>query len=221
MVSLRDRISITALQLRSAQVETDLWQRPAKEQPLVLSLAIETDVSEEATSDALLGGSLNYGTVTKAIEKCVRDLTDPNLALEVVADRIAKVVLFNAHAPNVRLELARPRALLSAESVGVEIYRTRDDYQQVPHGYELDPASPNPSGDKLFVRALRKSIVIGVNACERVDEQEVIVDLEFGADEMIGPYTGGVRVGWTGWRQVVKRVESVRAPLAAQDDAQR
>ncbi|KAL8278644.1 hypothetical protein RQP46_008936 [Phenoliferia psychrophenolica] len=206
-----DTISISELQLRSSSLPTDLWQRAQKEQPLVLSLSISTSVASEASLDSLQSDSLNYGTVTKCIEAYVAQLSTDDLALEVLADQLAKVILFDANAPNVRLDLARPRALLSAQSVAVEIYRTRADYPLTQDGTtrQLDPASLNPAGDKLCVRQLRKSIIIGVNPCERVDEQEVLVDLEFGTDEMApGPYTGGVRQGWVAWRQTVKSVES-------------
>ena len=218
---MRDTISITALSLRSPDLEPDLWNRSAKSQPLLVSLSIETDVSSEATTDSLLGESLNYGTVTKAIEAALDSLrveafgktAEQGIALEELAELLAKVVIFHANAPNVQLELSRPRALLSAESVSVRIYRQREDYERGATAalsqYRLARKSSNWKQDRLAVNGLRRSIIIGVNPCERVDEQEVIVDLEFGSEDMQA-YNGSVRQGWRNWRGVVKSLESVR-----------
>ncbi|GAA5934261.1 hypothetical protein JCM1841_005418 [Sporobolomyces salmonicolor] len=232
---MRDLITVTDLQLRTPTLQRDLWQRPAKQQPLVCSLSIRTDVAAEADSDSLLSESLNYGTVTKAIEGHVAKLGAPEpaassdqeegLPLEVLAEDLAKVILFQANAPNVRLELSRPRALLTAESVGVTITRSRSDYipptspsssKPLASEYTLRPDTPALHSDFLFIRALRRLIIIGLNPGELVDEQEVIVDLEFGADEMNVRLANGARAGWTGWRKMVRQVEShlsTSAPL--------
>lgn len=211
---LRDRISIAALALQTPHLAPDLWLRADKQQPLLLDLEIDTDVADEASSDSLLGESLNYGTVTKAIEAFVQQLSpspaqNEGIQLEELAEDLARVVLFQANAPNVRLQLARPRALLTAESVAVHIYREKADYALVAGRYALNPASGHPQQDTLVVNALRRTIIIGVNPCERIDEQEVIVDLEFGAEQMSSPYTGAIRQGWKNWRTVVKSLESV------------
>ncbi|SGY79121.1 BQ5605_C008g05049 [Microbotryum silenes-dioicae] len=233
----RDLIQITSLALRTSSLEQDLWQRPSKAQPLFLSLWIHTDVQDEASTDSLLGSSLNYGTVTKAIEKAVAELAplppspsssdELNLdldsfgghPLEAIAELLAKVVLFRSNAPCVRLELIRPRALLTAESLGVDIFRTRADYTAPAdtdpsvsiEALTLDPSSPNLAHDKLFVRGLRRFIIIGINACERLEEQEVIVDLDFLANQEVFMVAhrlkNGARREWRAWRQVVKKVE--------------
>ncbi|GAA5994600.1 trifunctional dihydropteroate synthetase/dihydrohydroxymethylpterin pyrophosphokinase/dihydroneopterin aldolase FOL1 [Rhodotorula paludigena] len=227
----RDLIRVSDLELRSPSLERDLWQRANKQQPLVCSLEIRTSVQTEADADNLHTDSLNYGTVTKAVEKHVASLSSPSdegLPLEVLAEQLCRVVLFGASAPNVRLELRRPRALLTAESVGVVLSRSRADYTLAPtpptgssgqpksSEYTLRTDSPALKADTLFVRALRRQIIIGLNACERLDEQEVIVDLEFGADDMNTRLASGARAGWAGWRKTVKQIEqhlSTSGPL--------
>lgn len=224
----RDLITVTDLQLRTLALEPDHWQRPAKAQPLVVSLRIHTDVSEEAQSDALKDGkSLNYGSVTKAIEKAVKGLPEATaeraLALEQVAEHLAAVVIFDAYAPNITLEVVRPRALLSAQSIGVQVTRDRADYaeESTSARYQLSDPHTAAREDKLFVRELRRLIVIGLNACERLDEQEVICDFDFLAysgqsDQdsamIVPPWTAGQpRIAWREWRKVVKVLEQVRA----------
>lgn len=214
--SLPDLICITDLSLRTPALGVDLWQRSAKSQPLFLSLWIQTSVLAEASTDSLLSSSLNYGSVTKAIEAFVSQLApaadEDGLPLETLAERLAQVVLFQANAPNVRLELTRPRALLSAESIGVQVSRTTADYESEPDSrgiYSLKQASQALASDKFFVRQLRRSIIIGINPCEREDEQEVIVDLEFWNDDMMLRPWNGARLGWEEWRPVIKQLEAV------------
>lgn len=222
---MRDLITVSDLELRSSSLQVDHWQRPSKEQPLVCTLSIRTDVDSEAEHDDLLQDSLNYGTVTKEIEQFVAELdrTEQDLPLEFVAEEIAKVVLFRANAPNVHLSLRRPRALLTADCIGVSITRARSDYSQprrdsaslgsqprpLLSDYALLASSKNPLEDTFFVKGLRRYIIIGLNPCEREDEQEVIVDLDFYAEshEMIN----NARVAWSGWRGMVKQLENVSA----------
>lgn len=204
-------IAVTGLQLRTASLQPDLWLRPDKDQPLVCSLKVETTIHQEADADNLLAESLNYGSITKAIEAHVAQLPEgANLALQVVAERIARVVLFECHAPNVNLELERPRALLTAAAVGVSIHRTRDDYcdDRVSSSAQLKPTATNPNQDTLYIRQLERHIIIGLNPGERLDEQKVLVDLEFKHEPTTSDMTA--RPGWQGWRGAVKRVEQVR-----------
>jgi dihydroneopterin aldolase/2-amino-4-hydroxy-6-hydroxymethyldihydropteridine diphosphokinase/dihydropteroate synthase len=221
----RDIISITSLSLRSPVLLNDLWQKPNKSQPLFISLSISTDVEEEASTDSLLEGeSLNYGTVTKTIEKVVSQLGTTSspypigptgISLEELAETLAKAIIFTSNAPNVSLQLSRPRALLTAASIAVHITRTRSDYctQSITpspkaHEYDLLATSTNPLNDKFVINELRRTIIIGLNACELVDEQEVIVDLEFAIDASMS-HVSGIKTGWQGWRSVIKAVESV------------
>ncbi|GAA5906728.1 hypothetical protein JCM6882_003287 [Rhodosporidiobolus microsporus] len=227
---MRDEIKVTDLALTTSVLAPDHWQRPSKLQPLVCSLLIRTSVQAEASTDSLLDNSLNYGTVTKAVEGHVALLEQrksefgtEGIPLEVLADQLAKVVLFKASAPNVLLELRRPRAHLRAESVGVEVFRSRIDYalsptfssspsttsKPSPDHFSLRTDTPSLLSDKLFVRALRRHIIIGLNACEREDEQEVIVDLDFGCDIMNTRLSNGGRACWAGWKGAVKQVEEV------------
>lgn len=215
---MRDVVSVTGLQLRTAALEADLWQRTAVDQPVVCSLAVECDVLAEAEHDRLLADSLNYGAVAKALQAHVARLDlesdpaapAPAVALEVLAEQLARVVLVECHAPNVALQLERPRALLSAEAVGVKIYRTRtrgpaDDAAAVVTAVAEVP-------DSLYVRRLSRQIIIGLNPQERLDEQTVLVDLEFTADPTDTLLADMPRPGWRGWRGAVKRVENVSLP---------
>ncbi|KAM0789125.1 hypothetical protein ACM66B_003179 [Microbotryomycetes sp. NB124-2] len=210
----RDLICITDLSLRTTALELDLWQRPApREQPLLVSLTVKTDVESEADSDALGQESFNYGSITKAIEKTVKEIPSTliqgqtHVAIEEIAERIARVVITQCNAPNVDLEVLAPRVLLSAEAVGVRVFRRQSDC--------ASPLIPIKD-DQFIVKNLRRQIIVGLNPPERVDEQEVIVNLACWADEtMLSRLANGGHVGWAGWRHMVKQVESHLSTSAA------
>lgn len=246
---MRDEISITDLTLRTEFLEKDLWNRNLKLQPLNLNLKIKTEVINEALTDSLLEESLNYGKVTKVIEKVIKDLNSliPNnqqslevvieskgIPLEVIGELLCKFIIFKGKAPNVELELIRPRALLSAKNIGIKLFRSKSDYLLPaslsssttpiePQDYILSPTSLSPLEDKFFITDLRRLIIIGVNDCERLDEQEIILNLEFSVptlpqSEDMSSYiaytgTGLGRIGWKGWREIVKKLESVSSFL--------
>lgn len=220
---MSDVISVTELHLRSSRLEPDLWQRPHKLQPVVVSLQVYTNIDNEAHCDNLLAESLNYGAITKQLELEFDQLeraneSDDQLGLEIVAELLAHAVLFKCHAPNVTLQVERPRALLTASAVGLSITRAKSDYLAVePHRSDLALAADNLAADTFYIRQLRHQIIIGLNPGERIDQQEVIVDLEFKHDPIdldcadmhyLLPREV-VRPGWQGWRGAVKRVEQV------------
>ncbi|CAO1612737.1 unnamed protein product [Jaminaea pallidilutea] len=113
-------------------------------------------------------------------------------SLEGLADGIAKVCIFTCKAPMVTLKVQKPRALLHAKSAGVEIVRTAQDFVR-PDGsrvklsdeisgsdqYSLliSPNSPSAVHDKVVVRDLLVSTILGVNPWERVDKQVVKINL--------------------------------------------
>lgn len=214
----RDEISVESLSLRCSKLSEDLWLREARDQPLFVTLAVSTDIQEEAGKDNLLDDSLNYGKATKLVEGRIKSINTESRtwALEELAEELAQTILFKSPAQNVNLSVVRPRALLQAESVTVSISRSRADYLPVESGQlrQLSPKSANSPRDRFAINKLRRSIVIGINACERLDEQEVIVEFEFGVpeEEMLTPWKGlAPREGWKGWRAVVKECEKVRA----------
>ncbi|KAK4052540.1 trifunctional dihydropteroate synthetase [Microbotryomycetes sp. JL221] len=209
----RDLIQITDLSLRTSVLSNDLWQRPApRDQPLLLSLTITTDVDAEADTDSLGTESLNYGSITKAVEKLVAGLPlsleqgeQTSIAIEEIAERIATTIIDKCHAPNVELELVAPRVLLSAEAVGVRIYRSK--------------SFTNAERDQFIVRNLKRQIIVGLNPPERVDEQEVLVNLACSPDDddmltALKTQKGG-RVAWSAWRHMVKQVEAHLSTSAA------
>lgn len=123
-----------------------------------------------------------------------RSSTDPS-AFSLSFDRqdgLAKVCIFICHAPRVTLRVQKPRSLLHAVSAGVEIVRAAEDFVTPSDGsnragagpsssdlaaLRLSPTSTWATHDKVFVRDLMISTIVGVNPWEREDKQVVKLNL--------------------------------------------
>lgn len=118
-----DIIEIDNLRLRcmigfSAHELTD-------KQDVVITLRIGTDMRRAGQTDQP-DDAFNYRTVTKAI---IAHVEGSRYALvEALAAAIARIVVVDHHAPWVQVRVHKPGALRFADSVGVVIERTPDDF---------------------------------------------------------------------------------------------
>jgi FolB domain-containing protein len=91
-------------------------------QPLNINLAIETDTTAAAfTAD--LGQTIDYARIAQEVAELAVG-AEAHL-LETLAEDIAKYVLSHERALGVTVALDKPAAIDNAETVGIEIYRSR------------------------------------------------------------------------------------------------
>ncbi|PWN54351.1 Dihydropteroate synthase [Violaceomyces palustris] len=182
---LPDIIAIKQLKVRMV-VGVDNWER-VQAQPVTIDASVHTDVSKAGSSDHL-PYSIHYGVLVKQLEAhCAQNRYR---SLEALAEGLAKVCIFNCHAPRVTLNVEKPRSLLHAKSAGVQIVRTAQDYVD-PQGVtasvdtqpselaslRLSPSSSWATHDKVIVRDLVINTILGVNPWEREDRQDVRLNL--------------------------------------------
>lgn len=197
LTSLPDSILLSGLTVRML-VGVDNWER-VKPQPVTIDVRVHTDVSQAGSSDHL-PFSINYGTLTKELEAHCSN--ERYRSLEALADGLAKVCIFICRAPRVTLRVQKPRSLLHAHSAGVQISRTASDYltpqndnAETVHApstrasttmlspeqlssLRLSPTSASAVKDRVFVKDLCVSTILGVNPWERVDKQVVKINFE-------------------------------------------
>ncbi|CAG8463757.1 237_t:CDS:2 [Dentiscutata erythropus] len=167
-----DKIIIKNLLVRNV-TGVDSWER-LKRQPVLINLTLNKNISKAGEKDKLTY-SINYGTVSKAVSKFAEDsICD---SVEVLAEGIAKICVNECHAPRVTVRVEKPRALLHAASAGVEIIRTKEDYDHVGSNSNTQPNYINSHQDLIFIKDLRLSAIIGVNPWEREEKQTVILNL--------------------------------------------
>src|SRR5262245_58635939 len=119
-----DRILIKDLMLRCVLGLSDEERR--EKQDVLINLVLWTDLRRAAASDSI-EDAVDYSLLKKRIITLVEG-SQYHLA-ETMADRIASLCLEYPAVQQVQVTVEKPTALRFAHSVGVEIIRSRSDYQ--------------------------------------------------------------------------------------------
>ncbi len=120
-----DKIIVKNLLLRGIIGLND-WERE-KQQDILINLTLYTDMRAAGRSDDV-ADALNYRTITKAIIAYVE--SSQHYLVEALATAIARICVVEHGAARAVVRVEKPGALRFAESVGVEIERTRADFEQ-------------------------------------------------------------------------------------------
>ncbi|MCZ6508728.1 MAG: dihydroneopterin aldolase [Acidobacteria bacterium] len=124
-----DRIFVRDLRLRGIVGIND-WERE-KRQDIVVNLTLWGDLSRAGVSDSI-DDALNYRTLTKDVIAYVE--ASSHYLVESLATALARICVVDHGAERATVKVEKPAALRFADSVGVEIERTRDDFE--PGGSE-------------------------------------------------------------------------------------
>ena len=100
------------------------WERE-KRQDVLINLTLFTDMHAAGQSDDA-ADVLNYRTIAKAVIAYVE--SSQHYLVEALATEIARICVVDHSAERVIVQVEKPGALRFAESVGVEIERTRADF---------------------------------------------------------------------------------------------
>ncbi|NKQ35733.1 MAG: dihydroneopterin aldolase [Chloroflexi bacterium] len=97
-----------------------------KEQEIVINVIMFADIRPAAVSDDI-ADAVDYETITRQITRYVE--SSKNHLVEKLATNIARLVLAECEqVAKVRVRVEKSEALPAAQSVGVEIERTRIDF---------------------------------------------------------------------------------------------
>jgi FolB domain-containing protein len=118
-----DKIIISNLKLSGIIGIND--DERVNEQDILVNLVMFADTRPAAASDNIRD-AVNYRTVTKHIIRHVQESAD--FLVERLAADIARLVLAEYAVERVIVRVEKPGAVRFAESVGVEIERTRADF---------------------------------------------------------------------------------------------
>ncbi|KAI7830919.1 Dihydropteroate synthase-like protein [Kickxella alabastrina] len=169
---MADKIIFRDLEVRTV-LGSDAWERK-KPQPLLITVEIHTSITSAGKTDKVTE-SVHYGIACKRATSFAE--SEHKLqSLEAFAEGVAHACLgVTTRALAVHVIVNKPRALLHAEYAGVEIFRTRKELLE-----RVD--AENSAGrlakeDRIIVKTLSLSTVIGVNLWERHYKQVVNFDL--------------------------------------------
>lgn len=95
------------------------WER-AINQPILIDIALETDISRAAVSDEVKD-ALNYKAVCDDVSAWCKEIQAE--LLEYLAGQLADRIIANYSCKTVTLSVAKPTAIAQADAVGVQITR--------------------------------------------------------------------------------------------------
>lgn len=139
---------------------------------MTISAVVNRAVNVAGVQDGL-AQSVHYGVLAKTITRVATANTESTASssedkgLVGLAEDIAKECLA-LNAPTVDIDILAPKALLRAAGVGVSISR---------HRYLNELHEQQPALDKLYIRRLKIYAILGMNPWERIEKQDVIVDV--------------------------------------------
>ncbi|KAJ2825861.1 trifunctional dihydropteroate synthetase [Coemansia furcata] len=196
---MSDKIIFRDLQVRTV-LGNDSWERK-KQQPLLITAEIHTSIASAGKTDKVTE-SVHYGIACKRATSFAESNHKLH-SLEAFAEGIAKACLgVTDRALAVHIIARKPRALLHAEYAGVEIFRTRkealgswgddlvqesgeteDEFARRKSLVDAERAAAEAEAgklaqeDRIIVKTLSLSTIIGVNLWERHYKQLVHIDL--------------------------------------------
>ncbi len=91
-------------------------------QTIIVNVVVTADISAAAANDDI-HQTVNYSTVAKMIAKTIQD--NHFLTVEALITTLADLILEDTRIHEVWLKIEKPDALTDADSVGVEITRSR------------------------------------------------------------------------------------------------
>ncbi|MDE4453870.1 dihydroneopterin aldolase [Psychrobacter sp. DAB_AL62B] len=105
------------------------WER-AITQPILIDIALETDISKAAASDDV-NDALNYKAVCNDVSAWCQEIKAE--LLEHLAGQIADRLLANYSCHKLTLSVAKPTAIKQADAVGVQITRYAKAAEKKPN----------------------------------------------------------------------------------------
>lgn len=96
-----------------------------KKQDILINLVIDADIRQAAKSDNI-EDAVDYKSITKRVIQHVEASSD--FLVEKLVTDIARLVIQEFGVEKVMVRVEKPGALRFAESVGIEIVRTRADF---------------------------------------------------------------------------------------------
>jgi FolB domain-containing protein len=95
---------------------------------VVIDLRIDVDARSAGAGDDL-EDAWNYRTATKAVIAYVE--ASSHRTVEALASAMARILVVDHHAPRAQVRVHKPGALRFADTVGLTIERTPDDFREL------------------------------------------------------------------------------------------
>ena len=197
-----DTISLRNFHTR-AVIGPDAWNRPGKSQPIVLTLKLLVDTTSAGTSDEI-EETFSYGQMCKDVAV----LADGRLrSIDHLIKELSMIALDHKWpGESLQINVVAPKALLRVEgglSREVTLRKQWIDNEKQPVW--------DWKRQVWLIKQLKVACIIGVNPHERLEKQQVTIDLEILSDLGIDKGDSDEQVGEGKglWAALVSRLCSV------------
>lgn len=159
----RDLVLVENLRV-NADIGPDCWNR-SKVQPLLISFAVEADLSIAGQNDDLTG-SIDYGRLTKDI---LARFVNPTMYPQIgaLAEEMAKLAIAKTDPTfNVKVSVTAPKMLLQDATLTLEVERVGEGDCGWGKNW------------KWIISSWRTPVLIGLNSYERNHKQLLVLDMQ-------------------------------------------
>ncbi len=199
-----DTVYLRDLEL-SAIIGPDAWNRPDKSQPIILSLQLQIDNTSTGNQDDIQN-CFSYGQICKDVTAKLHGKTFASIdhltsELAGLADNWPGEIL--------KLQTLAPKGMVRVEGgFGKEFSLRRVETKT--HGWKT--LNWHVMTHEWVVKGLKLACIIGVNPHERLEKQNVSIDLRIQSEAEVADYTLQIKGGFETWRQLVKQISDVSSP---------
>lgn len=203
-----DTISLRNFHM-TAIIGPDAWNRPDKSQPIMLTLKLLIDTTSAGTSDEI-SHTFSYGHICKdaTVLSGGHFLSVDELITNLVSIALAK----NWPGEGLQISIVAPKALLRVEGgLGREVTLRKQLVESGAAKQQIWCWERHA----WLVKDLKVACIIGVNPHERLEKQQVTINLEILGEHGIGEQDYYEHNGWGKgpWTTLVSRVCSVSSDV--------
>ena len=206
-----DTIYLRNLQL-SAVIGPDAWNRPDKLQPIVLSLQLQVDTSSAGSSDDIRS-TFSYGQICKDVTTKLDGKTFTSI------DHLTSDLAGLADdwpGDTMKLQAIAPKGMLRVEGGFGRGFSLRR-IETKTHGWKT--RNWQVESHEWIVKGLKLACIIGVNPHERLEKQNLSLDISIQGEADVAEYTLQIKGGFETWRRLIKSVCDVGPPTLVQPRA--
>lgn len=187
----------------SAIIGPDAWNRADKLQPIVLSLQLQIDTTTAGITDNI-AKTFSYGQLCKDV---TAKLNGQNfMSIDHFTSELAGLA-DNWPGETLNMQVLAPKALLRVEGgFGRHFFLRRVETKN--SGWKN--WNWHVGSHEWVVQGLKLACIIGVNPHERLEKQNLSIDLRILGEAEVVDYTQQIKGGFDTWRRLVKEICDVR-----------
>lgn len=193
-----DTVYLHNLEL-SAVIGPDAWNRPDKPQPIILSLQLQIDNTSAGNVDDIRN-TFSYGQICKDVMAKLNSKTF--MSIDHLTSELAGLA-DNWPGEALTVQALAPKAMLRVEGgFGREFALRRIEIKT--HGFKT--LNWHVGSHEWVIKGLKLACIIGVNPHERLEKQNISIDIRIQGEAEVADYSLQIKGGFETWRQLVKRI---------------